>query len=257
MIRLTYIIFFALSIIFSSCESRRNTLDRTNLIPENKIVPILTDIYMADGLIGMPRIVMKYPPIDSASTYNRIIEEHGYTREILDNTLKYYFIKKPKKLIRIYDEVLSVLSEMESRIQKELSLSKLKTGNLWPGLEFYSYPDPSGNDSANFDIALLKPGFYVLSATVTLSPDDQSLNPGITAFTCHPDSIETGKRNYIKPVYYLKDGREHKYTLNFKVPPKVTMHLRGSLYDFDNNPDDWHKHLVIHNISVVHSAIEL
>jgi hypothetical protein len=257
MIRLTYIILLALSIISSSCGNRRNRLDRKNLIPENDLVPLLTDIYITDGLIGMPRIVMKYPLADSVSAYNHVIENHGYTRESLDKTLKYYFIKNPKKLIKIYDKVLGILSEMESRIQKDISRTKLKTGNLWPGFEYYSFPDPSGTDSVAFDIPLPKSGFYILNATVTAYPDDQSHNPGITAFTCHPDSIDNGKRNYVKPVCYIKDGQEHKYTMSFKVPPKVALHLRGSLYNFDNHPDDWQKHLVIHNISVVFSVVEL
>jgi hypothetical protein len=257
MIRLTYIILLALSVLSSSCGNRMNRVDRRNLIPENKLVPLLTDIYITDGLIGMPRIVMKYPLVDSVSAYNHVIEKHGYTKEQLDKTIKYYFIKNPKKLIKIYDKVLGILSEMESRIQKDISKTKIKTGNLWPGLESYSFPDPSGTDSASFDIPLTKPGFYVLSATVALFPDDQSHNPCITAFTCHSDSIETGKRDYIQPVYYLKDGHEHKYTIIFKVPPKTALHLRGSLYNFDNHPDDWQKHLVIQNISAVFSLVEL
>jgi hypothetical protein len=257
MIRLTYIILIALLIMSSSCGNRRSKLDRRNLIPESELVPLLTDIYITDGLIGMPRIAMKYPLADSSSAYNHVIEKHGYTRERLDKTIKYYFIKNPKKLIKIYDKVLGILSEMESRIQKDISKTKLKTGNLWPGFESYSFPDPSGTDSATFDIPLLKPGFYIISATVNLFPDDQSYNPGITAFTCHPDSIETGKRVYIKPVYYLKDGHEHKYSISFKVPPKTALHLRGSLYNFENQPDDWQKHLVIHNISAVFSLVDL
>jgi hypothetical protein len=257
MIRLTYIITIVLSIIFSSCESRRNRLDRSNLIPDNDLVPILTDIYITDGLMGVPRIAMKYPPIDSLSAYTQIIEKHGYTKERLDKTLKYYFIKNPKKLIKIYDKVLGILSEMESRIQKDIAKSKLKTGSLWTGPDSYFYPDPSGNDSASFDIALQKPGFYALNASVTLFPDDQSLNSRLTAYTCHPDSIDTGKRNYVKPLYYLKDGHEHRYSLIVKVPPKSVLRLRGSLYEHDNHPDDWQKHLVIQNISVVFSAVEL
>jgi hypothetical protein len=257
MIRLSYIIIFILSILFSSCGNKGNRLNRSNLIPESDLVPILTDIYITDGLIGMPRIVMKYPLADSVTAYNHVIEKHGYTRESLDKTIKYYFIKNPKKLIKIYDKVLGILSEMESRIQKDISKSKLKTGNYWPGLESYSYPDPAGTDSAAFDIYLPKPGYYILSATVALFPDDQSHKPGITAFTCHPDSIETGRRNYVRPVYFLKDGHEHKYSMSFYVPPKTTLHLRGSLYDFDNHPDDWHKHLNIHNIAVVFSVVDI
>jgi len=257
MIRFTIPILLTLSLIISSCESRRSKINRKNLIPENELVSILTDIYLTDGLIGMPRIVMKYSPLDSITTYNHVIEKHGYTKEIMDKSLKYYFIKDPKKLIKIYDKVLGVLSEMESRVQKDLQKSKPVPENLWPGHESYSFPDPAGTDTTSFDITLTKSGSYTLSARVTLFPDDQSLNPALTAFTCHPDSIETGKRKYIKPIYYLKDGREHKYSVIFSVPQKTTLHVRGCLYDYSNNPEDWEKHILIRNIEVIYSLITI
>jgi hypothetical protein len=254
MIRFSFLILITLLII-SSCGSRRSKLDRKNLIPEKELVPILTDIYLADGLIGVPRLLNRYSLTDSISTYNSIIEKHGYTRATLDKSLKYYFIKDPKKLIRIYDKVLGNLSEMESRVQKEISNSKVQTESLWPGFDTYSFPDPSGTDSTVFNMFLKKPGFYALNFTVILYPDDQSLNPGLTAFTCHPDSIETGKRNFINPVYYIKDGHEHKYSVNFTVPLKTTLYVRGCLYDFVNHPEDWEKHLVIRNISLIYALV--
>jgi len=254
MIRFTFLILITLLII-SSCGSRRSKLDRKNLIPEKELVPILTDIYLADGLIGVPRLVNRYSLTDSILTYNSIIEKHGYTRATLDKSLKYYFIKDPKKLIRIYDKVLGNLSEMESRVQKEISNSKVQTESLWPGFDSYYFPDPSGTDSTVFNILLKRPGFYTLNFNVILFPDDQSLNPKLTAFTCHPDSIETGKRNFINPVYYIKDGHEHKYSVNFAVPLKTTLHVRGCLYDFANHPEEWEKHLVIRNISLIYSLV--
>jgi hypothetical protein len=252
-----FIILIGFYLITSSCQSRRSKLDRKHLIPEDELVSTLTDIYLTDGLIGMPMIITKYLPIDSISTYNYIIEKHGYSPEIMDKTIKYYFIKKPKKLIKIYDKVLGILSEMESRAQKEIAKSKLHLGDLWTGLDLYSFPDPSGTDSVFFDIALKKPGVFTLNLTVTLFPDDQSFNPRLTAFSCHPDSIETGKRNYTEPIYYFRDGLPHKYSIHFNVPIKTILHARGCLYEFDNHPDDWDKHLVIQNISVIYSLVEL
>jgi hypothetical protein len=257
MIRFTFLILIAFSLASASCGTRRSKIDRTNLIPENQLVPILTDLYITDGLIAMPRILSKYNPLDSISTYNYVIEKHGYSREAFDKTLKYYFIKNPKKLIKIYDKVLGILSEMESRVQKDLAKTKEHPGSVWPGYDSYFFPDPSGSDSLQFDINLTRPGVYTLSSTVTLFPDDQSFNPRITAFICHPDSIETGKRNYISiPFRYIKDGQPHKYSVPFKVPLKTTLHVHGNLYDYDNNPQNPDKHIIIKNISVNYSITE-
>lgn len=257
MIRLALFILFTISLILSSCGSRRSKVDRKNLIPEKELVPILTDIYLTDGLIGMPRITMKYSPFDSISIYNHIIENHGHTRESLEKTLKYYFVKDPKKLIKIYDKVLGILSEMESHVQKEIAKSKVPAGSLWPGFELYSFPDPSGSDSTDFEVTLKKPGMYTLSFSVILFPDDQSLHPGLKAFTCHSDSIETGKKTYIKPQYFIKDGQEHKYSITFTVPIKTSLFLKGCLYDFDNHPDDWEKHMIIRDIFLNYSLVAI
>jgi hypothetical protein len=257
MIRQTFLILIACSLISASCESRRSRIGRTKLIPEKELVPILTDLYLTDGLIGIPKIAIKYAPLDSASTYNYIIEKHGYSREALDKTLKYYFIKNPKKLIKIYDKVLGSLSEIESRIQKDLGKKKEHPGSVWPGADSYFYPDPAGTDSAHFNIKLTRPGVYTLTTTVILFPDDQSVNPRMSVFSCNPDSISTGKRTYIPmPFRYIKDGLPHRYSVPFKVPINKAVYVQGRLNDFDNNPDNWDKHMIIKDISVIYSLAE-
>jgi hypothetical protein len=90
--------------------------------------------------------------------------------------------------------------------------------------------------------------------SVTLFPDDQSVNPRITAYSCHPDSIETGKRNYFETINYIKDGQPHTYTLIVSVPKNTTLHFKGWLYDFDNHPDEWEKHVSIENISITYTS---
>jgi hypothetical protein len=253
MIRFNILILILFSLIAGSCSSRKNKPDRSNIIPEKELVSILTDIHIADGLITLPKIHQSFISLDTVSTYNYIIEKHGYSKEIMDKTMKFYFIKKPKELIKIYDQVLGILSEMESRVEKELVLSEGRIANLWTGKEFYLFPDPSCTDSARIDIRLNKPGVYTLKFSATLFPDDQSVNPRITVYSCNPDSIETGKRDYIETVNYIKDGQPHTYTLIVKVPGGTTLNLRGSFYDFDNHPDEWEKHLIIETISVTYS----
>ena len=78
----------------------------------------------------------------------------------MDKTMKYYFIKKPKKLIKIYDQVLGILSEMESLAEKEgfIGTGTYQTSGQVKSL--YSFPDSSEIDSPLFDITLKKPGNY-------------------------------------------------------------------------------------------------
>ena len=93
---------------------------------------------------------------------------------MMDKTMKYYFLKRPKRLNKIYDQVLGRLSEMESRVDIEAKIQQERASNLWRGKDFYSIPSTSGNDSAMFDVTLNKRAIYTLSFSVILFPDDQS-----------------------------------------------------------------------------------
>jgi hypothetical protein len=250
MTRFTLLILILFSLIGGSCSGRKNKLDRSNLIPEKELVSILKDVYISNGLLTLPSIRHWFPSLDSLSLYQQITEKHGYSKESMDKTMKFYFIKKPKKLIKIYDQLLGIISEQESLIEKELILLQGHISNLWTGKEYYSFPDPSANDSTQFDIPLKAAGIYKLKFSATLFPDDQSVNPRITAYSCHSDSIETGKKNYIKTINYIKDGQPHTYTLIVNVPDNANLHLKGRFYDFDNRTDVWEKHVRIENISI-------
>jgi hypothetical protein len=252
-IRLTLLIIILFSLISGSCSSRKNKLNRTGLIPEKDLVSILTDVYLADGLLSLPKIHNLFSDPDTLSSYLSIIEKHGYTKETMDKTMKYYFIKNPKRLIQIYDQTLGILSEMESRVEKESRLLEGHYNNLWPGKEYYCFPFIRGSDSTRFDLALYNPGVYSLNFSVTLFPDDQSVNSRLAAYLCHPDSIDTGKRQYLKTMKYIKDGRPHKYTITYRLPEKTTFHLRGLLFDFENNPELPEKHAIFENISLTYT----
>ena len=250
MIRFILLLVILFSLLTGSCSSRKNKLDRRNLIPEKELVSVLTDVYIANGLLILPKIHNWFSSLDTLSSYYHIIEKHGYTKETMDKTIKYYVIKTPRKLIKIYDQVLGILSEMESIVEREAVLAEGRKENLWTGKEFYLFPGPAGTDSARFDIKINKTGFYTFAFSATLFPDDQSVNPRLTAYSCHPDSIETGKRKYIETINYIKDGHLHTYSFNIKVPENTTLLLRGCFYDFDNHPDEWEKHAIFINISL-------
>ncbi len=257
MIRFAFLILIFISLLNGSCSGRKNRLDKKNLIPENELVSILTDIHIADGLQILPKVGYSHSSHDSINYYDLVVEKHGYSKEEMDRTMKYYFIENSKKLTKIYDQVLGILSEDESRIDSDFINIRSHFKNLWSGKEFYSFPSLSGNDSTMFDIIANRPGVYSLTFTVSVFPDDQSFKPRPTLFSCNPDSLETGKRRYVKTVDYIKDGRPHTYILSIRVPERTTYHLRGWLYDFDNLSFSLKKHAIIENISLAFSSAEV
>lgn len=221
---------FFIILLSLSCSGRKNKIDRSDLIPSGKLTEIIADLYLTDGIITLPSIIAKYSPPDSLAAYKDVIEKHGYTIEKMDKTLKFYFIKRPKQLVKIYDQALAKLSEMESRYEQELLVHETKAQNFWKGKVYYT-----STDTTLFNVNLNFSSTYVLSFTVTVFPDDLSVNPRMVAYTCHPDSIETGKRKYLKTIEYIKDGQPHfyYYTITTNINPVL---LRGDFFTSESDP---------------------
>lgn len=257
MTRFTFLILILITLTAGACTRRNHKIDRSKIIPKKELTAIITDIYITNGLMTIPEIRYFYVPADSISSYKSVIEKHGYTKEAMDKTLKYYYIKNPKALIEIFDQVLATLSEMETRYEKEISAMQSHSLNLWTGDEGYSLPDPGGNDSAAFNIIAKNQGVYTLSFTATLLPDDQSVNARFKAYVCNADSISNGKKTYLKSVKYIKDGHPHSYSIEINCSDKVKHQLKGYFYDIENNRENTVSHLIIENISYSITAATL
>ena len=248
MTRHTSVILIIFLLIAVSCSGKKGNSERSKIIPEKDLLPILIDVNMANGLLTLADVRSRYVSFDSISTYMAVIEKHGYTIKDMDKTMAYYFLEKPQKLIAIYDQVLGVLSQEETLVEKEFQAQLTHRPNLWTGKESYFFPGLTGADSGKIDIVLDKTGTYTLSYTSTFFTDDQTINPQFTGYTISPDSLETGKKNYIKTLYYLKDNRLHTNTITIKKTGNRILHLKGFLYDFNSNPDNCERHAIFENI---------
>lgn len=247
--RFVSLILIMAALIAGSCSSRHKKLDSSNLIPRKELISIITDVYITDGLMTIPKIRNYYTPVDSVSSYRDVIVKHGYTKEAMDKTIRYYYIKKPKELIGIYDQVLATLSEMETRYEREIAIMQSHALTLWTGEESYSLPDPAGGDSASFVINARYQGVYILSFTATVFPEDQSVNARFCAYVINSDSLGNGKKKYIKSEKYVKDGYPHTYTFKINCSDKPRHQLRGLFYDTEGNREIAESHMIIENIS--------
>jgi hypothetical protein len=250
-----FLLLIPLLITAASCSGRKDKLDRHGLIPEKEMVSILTEVHLADGLLSVPKVTEWFASLDSTTTYRKIIEKHGYSKESMDKTMRYYFVNNPKKLIAIYDRVLGTLSEMELLVRGVDGTHIKSVSDLWKGKDYYSFPELSGTNSTRFDVTLKYATIYSLSFTATFFPDDQSVNPQASIYSCNADSVETGKRNYIKTLNYIKDGYPHKYVISLYTPSNSPLHFRGWLYDSENDFDKCERHAIIENISISFSSI--
>jgi hypothetical protein len=248
------LIILVISLAGLSCSSRKSDIDRSNIVPRDKLIEMITDLYLTDGLMVQPRVRDWYTLSDTLGAYKDVIESYGYTKEDFERTMRFYFIKKPKHLVRIYDQALAKLSEMESRTDQELFQLQAKIANIWNGKDLYAFPDPS--DSLTFDLRLPYPTTYAIHLTVTLYPGDNPVNPRMTAFTCHHDSLENGTRNYINTVNYISDGHSHSYKFLIRDPQRNRLRFAGKLIDYDNDPGNRPLNVVIRKISIGTSIAE-
>lgn len=207
-----------------------------DLIPEKSFSSIISEIYLANGLIIVPEVRESFSGLDSARIYYDIIESHGFTKEQMENTLRYYFFKNPKKMIRIYNQAIDDMHEKEILFQAEMSLKTARESSLWKDNPDYYLPDTIINRKLRFDYQLRNPGFYTLEFRATVYPDDQSSNPRFRALTYHGDSVGTGKVNYLPEIKYIKDGLPHIYRTSFRVQFKNPVYLELYLFEHDNKP---------------------
>ncbi|HOU01678.1 MAG TPA: DUF4296 domain-containing protein [Bacteroidales bacterium] len=226
--------------------------EKKGLIPEDAFSDILYEIHLGNGLLIAPEVRSIFSERDTLQVYLDIIESHGYSQEQMEKTLRYYFLKQPKKLMKIYDRNIGKLSEMESLLLKAQQPDHEFT-NLWQGKTDFHFPDTTKNRYLHFTHILQTPGSYFLKFSATVFPDDPSFNPHFTAFTCHADSIGTGRRNYIPGLKYFKDGNPHTYSVTIKVNEIYPVALSVFFFEHDNSPDPGQPHakisdILLHNI---------
>ena len=236
--------------IIISCTGKQEKPDREGIIPEKDLLALFKEIHLADGLLANPRIQNWVFSIDSMSTYHYIAEKHGYTKEEFDKTLYYYFIRKPKKLTKIYDKILGELSEMESRLEKEVTSMREKASNVWSGERNYYFPDNTDISAVGFQFSLVGNRIYNLKFTATIYPDDQSVNTRAVAYSYDADSVLTGKKTRYETPVYLKDGIPHTYTIRIFVSSGNAFILKGTLYDQEICIEEWRKHARFENITL-------
>lgn len=238
-----FIVILAVFIASVSCFKRKTEVERNNLIEQDQMIDILTDLYITDGLLILPLVHHWYEPKDSIAAYRDVIESHGETKEDFDRTIKFYFVKKPKQLMKMYEQVLARLSEMESRYDQETARFQAQVGKMWKGKETLTQ-----TDTTVFNIKNDFWNIYYLSFTATVLPEDQSVNPRPVIFTVHPDSALSGTRHYVNTINYIKDGLPHRYVYQINDPNKSRLLLMGNLFAKDNNPVE--QHFLIEEISL-------
>jgi hypothetical protein len=242
-------ILILLTVIICSCSQKDSEFKKYPIIQQKEMVSVLTDLYLADGLLAFPPVRNLFTAKDSVSNYIDIINKHGFTKEQMDMSLKYYFIENPKKLQTIYDEVLAKLSEMQSSLIVE---SPVQTGkNLWNQKDKWSVPEDGAHNLLFFSIPVKDTGLYEITFTAIIYKDDQSLRPRATTYFWHSSDKADGVRDPWNDVELIRDGTRHNYSITKKLTDPAYTHISGWLFQCDDQKGSWIKHGTFSAISVV------
>ena len=241
-------------VLVPACSSGERKNKKQKLIASRDLVPLLTDIYIANGLLSNPPFKDMFALKDSILNYTDVIGKHGYTKEQVDNTLRYYFTGNPKKLQKIYDRVLAQLTEIESEIESNSATKKLL--NLWNQKSNFSLPEEGVHNPLFFSIPIKDTGLYTLSFDCTLFEDDHSLNPVTTIYFWHSDGTEQGVKTPWNKILLIRDGVMHNYSITKRLTDISFTHIRGYLHDCDSQTISWVKHSKFSNILIYQGKAE-
>lgn len=224
---------------------------REMLIPDDDLVAVLTDTYLAGGILDVPGVRAEWGQRDSILNYIDVIESHGYTHQQMEATMQYYFIAKPKKLAKIYDRVTGNLLELEVMVQSQDDAPPGdKSENLWLGKYTYSWPEDFTRDPIWFDIPVDTPGTYILKADIQIFSDDMSLDPRVTVFFSSTDSLGAEVRDYWDEVKIAKDGKVNSVEIRKTLESPEMVHIKGWLLNHTGQQGVWEKHARIRNVSL-------
>jgi hypothetical protein len=241
----------ALMLLAASCgNAGGDKPGRKMLIPDDKMVEILTDTYITSGMMDLASMRDTWGQRDSILNYIDVIKSHGYTYSQFDATLRYYFTSKPKRLSRIYDRVTGNILKLETVVMTENEPVDKPERNLWTGKASYSFPEDFTRDPIWFDIPAEEPGEYVLYADIRVFEDDRTLHPRVTVYFSYLDSAGTEKRDYWKEVGLVKNGEFQKILIRHTLDTIPGARIRGWLMNHDNQPGKWEKHARVANITL-------
>jgi hypothetical protein len=244
-----------LSVLFILCltvSCRDKSKPANGMVPENALINILTDTYIADGLMNVSKVRDMYRYRDSTTNYIEITKHYGYTNTQVDSTLKYYFINKPKKLEKIYDVVTGKLLEMQTKVENEVNMTTPPADkvNLWNGQVSYSFPENFITDSIAFSIPVKTKGIYTFKASYRVFPDDESRNPEVVIFFSSFNGKSAETIDHWDKCYLRKDGQTHIIELKKELTKTGNVFIKGLLLNHINKGVDWKKHARISDISI-------
>lgn len=256
MLRNLFLILITITAIATGCKTGNKPEKPTPFLKPEKLATVLTDMYLSDGLLNIPKVREDFFMKDTISAYLDVLGGYGLTRDQFEANLDYYFVKEPKKFQSVYDRVLANLSNMQAENSAKRTEIPDTKRNLWNGKLAYRLPDDAITDPIEFSIETSGTGIYTVRARVTVFEDDQSENLTAYVYFWYDDGTEDGYVEEWDMFVYEKSGRSQNISLKRQLSnPKVT-HIRGRLLDHSVKTGHWEMHSSVSGINVSYEHVK-
>ena len=231
-----------LTVGFVSCS-------KEDIVPEKTFYLILEEVHLSKGIMGFTDFGNMFVESDSVAVFESIYKKYGYSRETVENTYRYYFIYKTKKLEKFYNSFLGELSAKEARITEErvMVLDNARPEELTK-TEF-RLPSEDKEDKAYFERQIMSPGKYNFSFDVSVDPSDPTFKPHLSMWMRHSGGVEQNlEPQHITTLFYIKDGNTYHFIVPVEKTERPVSMIYGYLFDTDGDPVLAGKNAVIKNI---------
>jgi hypothetical protein len=108
-----------ISFLFFSCQDKKKV---DFLIPEEKMVQVLVELHIADGVLNSTELPYSDSILRAENYYANILAKYNIDRPIFDSALKQY-TENPQIYLKIYDKVIDTLRIQESKFASKINKS--------------------------------------------------------------------------------------------------------------------------------------
>lgn len=115
------ILCLGLLFIVLSCSTEQKPEIPENILPEDKIVPLIVDMHLADATLIFLQMDNTQKKFRSDIYYEQIFRKHNIAKSDFDSSIMYY-ARIPGYYEKIYDEVLAELNRRNGELSRNDSL---------------------------------------------------------------------------------------------------------------------------------------
>jgi hypothetical protein len=111
-----WLILIGLFLLFLGCNPHHG-IKKKYLLERDVFVNLLVDIHLTYAIQGSSEYHELSRKYDSIDIHSVIFQKYGVEKAAFDSTMSYYS-KKPEDLVKIYDEVIMHLNQLQDSIKE-------------------------------------------------------------------------------------------------------------------------------------------